>query len=63
MLAGCACGDETLSRGSACEWFKPFNDGREVQDNPRSGRASTSRNADTTVTVREMVTRDRRLTI
>jgi transposase len=57
-------GDQALSRSSVFEWFKRFKDGREdVQDNPRSGRPSTSRNADTIGNVREMVTRDRRLTL
>jgi transposase len=47
---------------SVCEWFKRFKDGREdLQDDPRSGRPSTFRNADTIANVREMVTRDRRL--
>jgi hypothetical protein len=53
-------GDESLSRSSAFEWFKRFKDWR---DDPRSGRLSTSRNADIIVNVREMVTRDRRLTL
>jgi hypothetical protein len=35
--------------------------GEHLQDDPRSGRPSTSRNADTIANVREMVTRDRRL--
>jgi transposase len=39
-------GDEALSRSSVLEWFKRFRDGREdLQDEPRSGRPSTSRNA------------------
>jgi hypothetical protein len=43
------------------EWFKRFKDWREVlQDDPRSERPSTSRNADTIANVRKMVTRDRR---
>jgi hypothetical protein len=56
-------GDEALSRSSVLERFKRFKDGRkDLQDDPRSGRPSTSRNADTIANVREMVTRDRRLT-
>jgi transposase len=48
-------GDEALSRSSESEWFKRFKDGREdLQDNPRSGRPSTSRNADIIANVREM---------
>jgi hypothetical protein len=42
------------------ERFKGFKDGRDdLQDDPRSGRPPTSRNADTVANVREMVTRDR----
>jgi transposase len=55
-------GDEALSGSSIFEWFKRFKDGREdLQDDPRSGRPSTSRNADTIANVREMVTWDGRL--
>jgi transposase len=57
-------GDEVLIRSSVFEWFKRFRDGCEdLQDDPRSGRPSTSRNADTIKNVPEMVTRDRRLTL
>jgi transposase len=57
-------GDEVLSRSSVFEWFKRLKDGPEdLQDDPRSGGPSTSRNADTIANVREMVTRDRRLTL
>jgi transposase len=56
--------DEALSRSSVFKLFKQFKDGREdLQDNPRSERPLTSRNADTITTVREMVTRDRRWTL
>jgi hypothetical protein len=59
-----AYGEEALSRSSVFEWFKLFKDGREdLQDDPRSGRPSTSRNADTVAYIREMVTRDSRLTL
>jgi hypothetical protein len=54
------CGDEALNHRSMFEWFKRFKYGREdLQDDPRSGRPSTSRNADTIANVSEMVTRDR----
>jgi hypothetical protein len=44
--------------------FERFKDGREdFQYDPRRGRPSTSRNADTIANVREMMTRDRRLTL
>jgi transposase len=52
-----AYGDEALSRSSVFEWFKRFKDGREdLQVDQRSGRPSTSRNADTIANVLEMVT-------
>jgi transposase len=58
------CGDEALSRSSVLEWFKLFKDGfKDLQDDPRSGRPSTPRSADTIPNVRAMVTRDRRLTL
>jgi hypothetical protein len=50
-------GDEALSRSSVFELFERFKDGREdLQDDPRKGSPSTSRNADTTASVREIVT-------
>lgn len=46
------CGDETLSRGSEFGWFKRFINGREnIQDGPRIGRPSTTRNGDTVARV------------
>jgi hypothetical protein len=49
-------GDEALSCNNVFKWFKPFKDGREdLQDDPRSGSLSTSRNADTISNVCEMV--------
>jgi stress response protein YsnF len=35
----------------------------DLEDNRRSGRPSTSRNADTIANIREMMTRDRRCTL
>jgi hypothetical protein len=59
-----AYGDEALSHSSVFEWFKRFKDGREdLQDNSRSRCPSSSRNADIIANVREMVMRDRRLTL
>jgi transposase len=50
------CGDEALSRSSVFRWFKRFNGGSEdLQDDPKCGRPSTSKNADTKTDVREMV--------
>jgi transposase len=40
-------GDEALSHSSVFELFKRFKEEREdLQDDPRSGRPSTSRNED-----------------
>jgi transposase len=50
-------GDEALSRSSVFEWIKRFKDECEkLQDDSRSGRPSTSRNADKIANVLEMVT-------
>jgi transposase len=57
-------GDEAVSRSNVSEWFRRFKDGREdLQYDPRSGRPSTSRNADTIANVRKMVIRGSRLTL
>jgi hypothetical protein len=57
-------GDEAFSCNNAFEWFKRFKDGcADLQDDPRSGRPSTSRNAYKIANVRDvrdMVTPDRR---
>jgi transposase len=52
-----AYGDEALGRSTVFDWFRRFKEGREdLQDDPRRGRASTSRNADTIANVPETVT-------
>lgn len=57
-------GDNTLSRTTVFDWFKRFKDGREsVKDDARTGRPSVSRNADSIAKVRELVARDRRMTL
>lgn len=39
-----AFGDDALSRSKTFEWFKGFKNGREsTEDDPRSGRPSTSK--------------------
>jgi hypothetical protein len=40
-----------------------LNGREDLQDVPRNGRPSTSRNADPVANVREMVTRDRQWTV
>uniref|UniRef100_A0A8C4Q4B9 Mos1 transposase HTH domain-containing protein n=1 Tax=Eptatretus burgeri TaxID=7764 RepID=A0A8C4Q4B9_EPTBU len=57
-------GEETMSRTCAFEWHKRFKEGREeVEDNPQSGRPSTSRMADNIERVKQMVCADHRLTV
>ncbi|XP_019727872.1 putative uncharacterized protein FLJ37770 [Hippocampus comes] len=57
-------GDETMSRSRVFEWCKRFKEGREdVEDNPRSGRPSTSRTEANVERVRQMLLGDRRLTV
>uniref|UniRef100_A0A8C4Q143 Transposase n=1 Tax=Eptatretus burgeri TaxID=7764 RepID=A0A8C4Q143_EPTBU len=58
------CGDGTISCTRALEWHKRFKEGREeVEDDPRSGRPSTSRMADNIECVKQMAHRDHRLTV
>ena len=53
-----------MSRTCAFEWHKRFKEGREeVEDEPRSGRPSTSRTEDNIEFVKQMVRADRRLTV
>ena len=57
-------GDATMSRTRIFEWHKRFSDGREdVEDDPRSGRPTTSRTNENVERVREKVRSDRRLTV
>jgi histone-lysine N-methyltransferase SETMAR len=54
------CGDEALSRSTVFECLNDFKTGvRTFRMIQKSGRPSTSPNADTIANVREMVTRDR----
>ena len=53
-------GEETMSSTRAFEWHKKFKEGREeVEDDPRSGRPSTSRTVDNIERVKQMVRADR----
>ena len=57
-------GEEAVSKKCVYDWFKRFKDGREsVEDEERSGRPSTSRTDDMIVKVREILSRDRRMTL
>ena len=57
-------GDATMSRTRIFEWHKRFREGREdVEDDPRSGKPTTSRTNENVERVREKVRSDRRLTV
>jgi len=57
-------GTEAVSRKCVYDWFKRFRDGKETtEDEPRSGRPSTSRTPDKIERVRQMLAEDRRETI
>ena len=57
-------GEETMSHTRAFEWHKRFKEGREeVEDDPRSGRPSTSRTADNIERVKQMVRADCQLMV
>ena len=59
-----AFGDKCLSRSNVFIRLNRFKNGREsVEDEPRSGRPSTSKTDDNVVKVRNLVRSDRRLTI
>ncbi|KAJ4440585.1 hypothetical protein ANN_08730 [Periplaneta americana] len=57
-------GREAVSRKCVYEWFKRFREGKEtIEDEPRSGRPSTSRTPEMIEKVRQMLAQDRRLTL
>ncbi|KAJ4451706.1 hypothetical protein ANN_03176 [Periplaneta americana] len=57
-------GREAVSRKCVYEWFKRFREGKEtIEDEPRSGRPSTSRTPEIIEKVRQMPAQDRRLTL
>ena len=54
----------TLSHSTVFLWHKRFKEGREdVEDDPRGGRPSTSRNETNVELVKKMVHGDRQLTV
>ena len=59
-----AFGEEAMCRTQTYEWWKRFKDGRtSVDDDPRSGRPSTSKTDDNIAKVREVIRSNRRLTV
>ena len=58
-----AFGEESMCRTQTYEWWKRFKEGRtSVDDDPRSGRPSTSKTDDNVAKVREVI-RSNRLTV
>lgn len=58
-----AYGDEALTRSNVFRWYGLFRDGRnEVEDNPRSGRPSTSRTDENIENVRQILLKNPRRT-
>lgn len=59
-----AYGDSVLSRAQVFRWFKAFSEGREsIEDEPRTGRPSSSRTDENVDRIRDLVRSDRRLTV
>ena len=59
-----AYGEHSLYKGQVFRWHKSFLEGREqVEDEPRTGRLSTSKTDDNVERVRSLVRSDRRLTL
>ena len=59
-----AYGEHSLSRAQVFRWQKSFLEGQEqVEDEPRAGRASTSKTDDSVERVRFLVRSDGRLTL
>lgn len=59
-----AYGDSALSQKNVYKWYKLFQEGREdVNDEPRSGRPSTSTTDENVGEVKKMVLANRRITV
>ena len=59
-----AFGEEAMCRTQTYKWWKRFKEGRTlVDDDPRSGRPSTSKTDDNVAKVREVIRSNRRLTV
>jgi len=59
-----AYGGEAMCRNQSCEWWKLFKEGRtSVDDDPRSGRPSTSKTDDNVTKVREVIRSNRRFDV
>jgi len=59
-----AYGESTLSKKNVYKWYNLFQEGREnVNDEPRSGRPSTSKTDENVQEVKKIVFKNRRITI
>ena len=59
-----AYGEHALLRSQVFKWFKAFSEGCEsIEDEPRSGRPSTSKTDNNVEIVGALVRSDRRLTL
>jgi transposase len=59
-----AYGDSALSHSQVYRWLKLFKNGREeVEDDPRSGRPSTSKSDKNVSCVRDLLNTDRRMSV
>ena len=57
-------GREAVSRKCVYEWFKRFREGKEtIEDEPHSGRPSTSKTPEMIEKERQMLAQDRRPTL
>jgi len=57
-------GDDAPSPQTICRWISKFEAGRdEVEDDPHSGRPSSSTNDEKIIAVRELVEEDRRISV
>jgi transposase len=59
-----AYGEDCLSRTQCYEWYQRFKSGRtSIEDDPKSGRPSSSTGDDHIEKVRSVIREDRRLTV
>jgi len=57
-------GTEVMSRNCVYDWFKRVCNGKEtIEDEPRSGRPSTTRTPDMIERVQQMLAQDRRVNL